>query len=195
MNYLNKYGVIYKITNIENNKIYIGQTIKYYPRDRFTRHINDALNHITDTYLSRAICKYGRNSFKFEIIDVANTQQELDNKEKYYIKKYNTTNSTIGYSLTDGGISSGGNTYKYKTEEEMKKISEKIRISKLGANNPNHKSVKQTDILTGEIMIFGSQMECARYHNKASKDFVRKRCSRQILSPYKNRYVFEYYEE
>ena len=34
---------IYKITNIQNNKVYIGQTIRPV-KDRFNRHINDALN-------------------------------------------------------------------------------------------------------------------------------------------------------
>ena len=34
---------IYKITNIQNNKVYIGQTIRPI-KDRFNRHINDAMN-------------------------------------------------------------------------------------------------------------------------------------------------------
>ena len=36
---------IYKITNIQNNKVYIGQTIRPI-QDRFNRHINDAINNI-----------------------------------------------------------------------------------------------------------------------------------------------------
>ena len=41
---------IYKITNIQNNKVYIGQTIRPV-QDRFNRHINDALHNIIDTHL------------------------------------------------------------------------------------------------------------------------------------------------
>ena len=41
---------IYKITNIQNNKVYIGQTIKPIEQ-RFHRHFNDALNNILDTHL------------------------------------------------------------------------------------------------------------------------------------------------
>ena len=195
MNHMNKYGVIYKITNKQNQKIYIGQTIKYYPRQRFIRHINDAENNIVDTYFSRAIKKYGRDSFDFEIIDTADNQEELDEKEKYYISFYETTNRDKGYNLTDGGISSGGNTYKYKTKEEMTEISNKIKQSKLGSNNPNHVSVKQIDLLTGEVMIFGSQIEGARYHNAKDKSFIAKRCNNEITKPYHNRYMFEYYNE
>lgn len=44
---------IYKITNIQNNKIYIGQTIRPIEQ-RFHRHLNDALNNIFDTVISCA---------------------------------------------------------------------------------------------------------------------------------------------
>ena len=49
---------IYKITNIQNNKVYIGQTIRPIEQ-RFHRHLNDALNNILDTHFARAIRKYG----------------------------------------------------------------------------------------------------------------------------------------
>ena len=47
---------IYKITNIQNNKVYIGQTIRPI-KDRLNRHINDALHNILDTHFARAIRK------------------------------------------------------------------------------------------------------------------------------------------
>ena len=53
--------IIYKITNIKNNKVYIGQTIRPM-KDRFNRHINDALNNVIDTHFARAIRKYGKES-------------------------------------------------------------------------------------------------------------------------------------
>ena len=54
---------IYKITNIQNQKVYIGQTIRPI-QDRFNRHYNDALNNIIDTHFARAIRKYGRENFR-----------------------------------------------------------------------------------------------------------------------------------
>ena len=63
---------IYKITNIQNNKIYIGQTIRPV-QERFKRHLNDALHGILDTHFARAIRKYGEDSFQIEIIDTATT--------------------------------------------------------------------------------------------------------------------------
>ena len=80
-------GEIYKITNIQNNKVYIGQTIR--PVEyRFNRHINDALHNILDTHFARAIRKYGPQNFKLQIIDNAETQDELNQKEQYWIRYY-----------------------------------------------------------------------------------------------------------
>lgn len=76
---------IYKITNIQNNKVYIGQTIRPI-HDRFNRHINDAINNIIDTHFARAIRKYGKENFIIEEIDTATTQEELTEKEKYWIQ-------------------------------------------------------------------------------------------------------------
>ena len=59
---------IYKITNIQNNKSYIGQSIRPIEQ-RFHRHINDALNNILDTHFARAIRAYGKENFKIEVID------------------------------------------------------------------------------------------------------------------------------
>ena len=44
------------------------------------------------------------------------------------------------YNKADGG--EGGDTYKYKSEEEMEEIKEKIRQSKLGGKNPQARKVK-----------------------------------------------------
>ena len=71
---------IYKITNIQNNKIYIGQTIRPV-KDRFHRHINDAINNIIDTHFARAIRKYGVENFIVETIDSAENQDELNLKD------------------------------------------------------------------------------------------------------------------
>jgi group I intron endonuclease len=100
---MNKY-TIYKITNIINNKIYIGQTIrelkyriknyKYYSKNK----------HKNNLYIYNAMYKYGFESFTFEIIDeAAQNQEELNSKEIYYISFYNSTDPNIGYNIDCGG--------------------------------------------------------------------------------------------
>ena len=168
---------IYKITNIQNNKVYIGQTIRPIEQ-RFHRHINDAMNNILDTHFARAIRKYGKDSFIIEEIDTAQTQDELNQKEQYWIRYYNSIED--GYNETDAMNKSGGNTYQSKTKEELAAISEKIRASKLGANNPNAIGVKCKNINTNEEYHFESQSEMQQFFNESNHQFISRRCNHTI---------------
>lgn len=184
---------IYKITNIQNNKIYIGQTIRPV-KDRINRHFNDALNNIIDTHFARAIRKYGKDNFKWEIIDEAKTQNELNNKEQYWIRYYNSTEN--GYNETDAIYKCGGNTYKNKTKEELKIIGNKISQSKIGSKNPMAKKIKRINIITNEIDIFDTIISCAKACGiQNGKTSITARLNGQIKSPYKNTWIFEYYNE
>ena len=184
---------IYKITNIQNNKVYIGQTIRPVEQ-RFHRHINDALNNILDTHFARAIRKYGKDSFKIEIIDTAKSQDELNQKERYWIQQYDSVNN--GYNETDAISKCGGNTYKSKTDEEMSIIKNKIRKTKLGAKNPMARKVKRINIKNNEVDIFDTVIACAQACGiKNGKTSITTRLSGQIKSPFKNTWIFEYYEE
>ena len=184
---------IYKITNIQNNKIYIGQTIRPV-QERFRRHLNDALHGILDTHFARAIRKYGEDSFQIEIIDTATTQDELNIKEQYWIQHYNSV--VNGYNETDAISKCGGNTYKSKTKEEMEIIKEKIRETKIGSKNPMARKIKRIDIETGEEIIFDTIIACAKSVGIANgKTSITTRLNGQVQSPYKNKYMFEYYNE
>lgn len=96
------YGIIYKATNIQNNKVYIGQTIRSL-EERIYYHYYRAKNEldITHTHFINAIRKYGENSFQWEIIDTAENQDELNEKEKHWIQYYNSINE--GYNMCEGG--------------------------------------------------------------------------------------------
>lgn len=184
---------IYKITNIQNNKVYIGQTIRPVEQ-RFHRHMNDALNNILDTHFARAIRKYGKENFIIEMIDTAESQDELNQKEQYWIRYYDSVNK--GYNETDAISKCGGNTYQSKTDEEMDIIKNKIRETKLGAKNPMARKVKRINIKTNEVDIFDTVIACAQACGiKNGKTSITTRLSGQIKSPFKNTWMFEYYEE
>ena len=184
---------IYKITNIQNQKVYIGQTIRPIEQ-RYHRHINDAMNNILDTHFARAIRKYGKDNFIIEEIDSAKTQNELNEKEQYWIQYYNSINN--GYNETDAINKCGGNTYLSKTEEEMEVIKDKIRQTKMGAKNPMAQKVKRINIQTNEIDIFDTVISCAKACGiKNGKTSISTRLNGQIKSPYKNTWIFEYYNE
>ena len=184
---------IYKITNIQNNKVYIGQTIRPV-KNRFNRHINDALNHTIDTHFARAIRKYGKDSFQIEVIDEAETQEELNQKERYWIQYYNSVKE--GYNETDAISKCGGNTYHSKTDEEMEVIKDKIRQTKIGAKNPMARKIKRINVLTNDIDIFDTIISCAKACGiQNGKTSITTRLNGQIKSPYKKQWLFEYYDE
>lgn len=183
---------VYKISNSVNNKVYIGQTIRPI-KDRFHRHINDAMNNILDTHLARAIRKYGPEVFSIELIEECSSQEELTLREQYWIRFYNSVED--GYNETDATYKSGGNTYAKKTEEEMKAIKEKLRITKLGAKNPMARRVKRINVQTGEIDYFDTIISCAQACGiKNGKTSVNDRLNGKVKSPYKNIWTFEYDE-
>ncbi len=186
---------IYKITNIQNNKIYIGQTIRPV-QERINRHFNDALNNIIDTHFARAIRKWGKHNFIYEIIDTAETQEELNIKEQKYIRLFQATDSDYGYNETDAINKCGGNTYQSKTEEEMKIIKEKIRQTKMGSKNPMARKIKKINIITGEEEIYDTLISCAKSCGiNGGKTSISDRLNGKIKSPYKNTWFFEYYSE
>ena len=110
-------GIIYCYTNLINNKKYIGQTIN--PKQRFKQHKSSAFNERDKDYnspLHRAFRKYGYDNFKYEVLAEAETIEELNGLEIYYIAHFNSKNN--GYNIESGGK----NSSKPKSEETKKKL-------------------------------------------------------------------------
>lgn len=89
------YGVIYKITNKVNGKLYVGQT-KQLIEERFKQHIK------ADTYIGNAIRKHGAENFTIEVIAVCESREELDACEIAKIAEYDCM-APKGYNCTTGG--------------------------------------------------------------------------------------------
>ena len=103
---------IYKIQNLTNGKCYIGQSKNIKRRWKDHRcSANNSVDHNYNNPLYRAIRKYGIENFSFEVIEEC-LVSELNDKEKYYIQKYNSFFN--GYNLTLGGDSSANGINKEK---------------------------------------------------------------------------------
>lgn len=77
------YGYIYKITNNINSKVYIGQTTRTVEA-RFQEHLHSCTQKAKATmHLYSAMKLYGKEKFKVETIDSAESQEELNKKEIY----------------------------------------------------------------------------------------------------------------
>jgi group I intron endonuclease len=93
-------GIIYKITNLINNKAYIGQTIQPI-KDRWYRHCGKTgSKQELDMPIKRAILKYGKENFSIEILEEVD-RSLLDKREIYYIELLDSYNK--GYNATLGG--------------------------------------------------------------------------------------------
>lgn len=106
MNYLNfnnkpenGYGYIY-LYKSPSGKCYIGQTI----RSLKERAGKNGINYENSKIFYRAILKYGIENFKVYILETVEINK-LDEREKYYIKLYNTIQPN-GYNIKKGGASS-----------------------------------------------------------------------------------------
>ena len=86
---------IYKVTNKINNKVYIGKT-----KD-FERRKKEHLAHKTNHLFSRALHKYGEDSFLWEIIEAdINTVEEASDREKFWIKNTGLISDGMGPTVT-----------------------------------------------------------------------------------------------
>lgn len=92
-------GCIYIIKNSKNNAVYIGQTILPV-KDRFSQHMKPSA-HKKNYKFYRAISKLGKESFYYEVLEDGIHLDKLDEREIYYIEKYNSYK--YGYNSTKGG--------------------------------------------------------------------------------------------
>lgn len=113
---------VYKITNIVNNKCYIGQSI--HPEQRFLEHIRKSSN--SNEKIKRAVNKYGKENFILEILYYG---ENYNQKEKEYIIKFNSIKE--GYNIANGGeeppLHSGETHHKAKlTQKDVDEIVEML---------------------------------------------------------------------
>jgi hypothetical protein len=94
---------IYLITNILNDKKYVGQAW-YGAKRRWREHKRLANSGKPEIGLRGAIQKYGVDAFTFQVIDTARDEHELDALEIKWIAHYGTyAPDGSGYNLTEGG--------------------------------------------------------------------------------------------
>lgn len=119
-------GIIYKISNSVNDKVYIGQTRRPLAK-RWKQHKQRAVYGNQHLYL--AMRKYGIECFSIEKIDEATSKEELDVKEEYWIKFFNSIKN--GYNELPGGTANpmDNQDVKKKHDEKMSTQNTRLKIS------------------------------------------------------------------
>lgn len=88
--------IIYKTTCLVNGKIYIGQHEVHSLKKLDTWYLGSG------KLLLNAISKYGKENFKRKVICKVYTQEKANELEEFFIKKYNSTDLSIGYNILSG---------------------------------------------------------------------------------------------
>lgn len=186
---------VYKITHKISGKSYIGQTVR-----RVVRRWRDYFKpKSSNSHIGRAIKKYGKNSFIFEVIDTAEDRVGLDHKEIFWMNYYNTLTPN-GYNLVSGGTK--GRIYSDKSRLKMSNSRKKnpssprkgtinsaetrlkISIGNTGKPSPRRKVVTRNDGKT-----YQSISEAAKESFCSTANIIR-----QIREPYRTVKGFQFKE-
>lgn len=119
---------IYKITNIINNKIYIGQSNN--PNNRFKQHM---ACRSSSKSISQDVTKYGKENFTLEILE--NVNEDIS-REMYYIKLFKEQGFDL-YNKTKGGENPPSfygedNSFSTITKEDSDKIKDLLKFTFFG---------------------------------------------------------------
>ena len=176
---LKKCGV-YKITNKINGKFYIGSSINI--TDRELRHKSDLScgTHHSE-HLQRAYDKYGKENFKFEILELCN-EEDVVKREQYYLDKLKPYDYNVGYNISKKA------SFPYVGRGERH-----WNYGKYGEQNAKSVKVVQLDMDNKYIRTFDSANMAARELNTDASTII-KICKGKLNSihGYKWAYLEDY---
>jgi len=124
--------IIYKTTNLINGKFYIGKDSKNNPYYLGSGKI-----------LKQAIKKYGKRNFKKEILEFCSSFEDLNIKEKYWIKTLDAQNLSIAYNIKEGGDNNPILNIEIRNEKLSKALKGRVLTKEHRKNiKKNHHDVK-----------------------------------------------------
>ena len=94
-------GLIYKIVNSVNTKVYVGKTTDTFGT-RWSQHKSRARHTYRNHYLYNAMRKHGIDNFSMVVLEEV-PDENLDVREMAWIAELNAANAKFGYNCTPGG--------------------------------------------------------------------------------------------
>lgn len=132
------YGFVYETTNLINGKKYIG-------KHKRTQDINDPDDSWylgSGKHLLRAVDKYGSENFSRIILCECTSEDDLQEKEKFYIDKYNAVDDPTYYNLVHDANPPilQGEDHPMKDPQVAQKVSKALRGRHLTEEHKKHLS-------------------------------------------------------
>lgn len=135
---------VYKITNIKNNKIYVGSTTRSF-KERFTEHSRDLSNKShKNYYLQSSYNKHGNNNFKFEILEIVDNINDIYIIEQKYIDEL-CINKKVSYNIN---LKATGQA---QHSEEVRKKAGKTFKNTLNTSIEYSKKIKDNEITIDDV--------------------------------------------
>lgn len=120
----NKIYSVYIVTHIASNKVYIGYT-SVEPFKYWAKHCSNANSGKNTRYFYRAIKKYGKEAFIFQVLSEYKTADEAKLVESLLIYLYKsnvkTHGSDFGFNMTDGGDGALGHIWSQESRDKLSK--------------------------------------------------------------------------
>lgn len=168
---IDKISGIYCIENKITNKKYIGKSVNIIKRWEDHKRLLNRNRH-ENTYLQHAWNKYGSENFDFYILEECDNSL-LNNKEKMYICKYDTTNRNCGYNRTLGGT--GGNTICTYSDEQLE-LSKEKRSKILKEKLPKGENTHSALLTNQQVYEIIQMLLDGEYDDKIAEKYCVKTC-------------------
>lgn len=165
--------IIYVIYNVVDGKLYVGKT-KNSLEHRMRHHFSSCKRGKNSSkLLYEAVRKEGGwDNFIWHEIDYAETYEELNEKERFWIRKLKTQET--GYNIGFGGDGGDNFTYHPNMEEVKKRLSDGVKNSQRWTDEKRSKQSERThkwnmehlDFLRQRMFGDGNPMSKEEYRNK-----------------------------
>ena len=178
---------IYKITNNQNNKVYVGQTTKTL-EERLKKHFIDSTGEIRQRKFYQDILDYGRENFSIELIEEC-SDEVANIVESYWIYKLNSIEEGYNSCLSEG-----------KSDTSPTGMTNETYLKKLGKDNITSKSIDQFTLegeyiqtfpsaRAAEITLFGNE------HKAGRVSFIQQACRGAKPKAYGYKWAYHNNEE
>lgn len=174
-------GIVYKAENLVSKKVYIGQTVSTLEKRIY--HHYYSLRYNINNYFKNSLNKYKKEDWNWEIIDTAETIEDLNKKEEMWIKHYNSTDRLLGYNSIEGG----GNRKFNKELKEKLSVSQNKRFENEEERNKIRQSLKEYRDKNPKILKEHSEKIKELYKNEPERIEDHSKCMKKYYSNENNR--------